>query len=80
VAADERLLRQETATSDNGDSGLVTMTAAAYSDFRRQQWQRMMMVLNDDGTQELAADNDGEGTRLSGEQRWHLAFISGNNS
>jgi hypothetical protein len=56
------------------------MTAAAYSDFRRQQWQRMMMVLNDDGTQELAADNDGEGTRLSGEQRWHLAFISGNNS
>ena len=38
------------------------------------------MVLNDDGMRELAADNDGEGTRPGGEQRWHLAFISGNNS
>jgi hypothetical protein len=40
----------------------------------------MMMVLIDNGTRELAADNDGEGTRLDGEQRQHLAFISGNNS
>ena len=46
------------------------MTAAAYGDFRGRQWQRMTMVLNDDGTQELVADNDGEGTRPGGEQRW----------
>ncbi len=40
----------------------------------------MTMVLNGDGMLELVADNDGEGTRPGGEQRWHLAFISGNNS
>jgi len=40
----------------------------------------MMMVLNDDGMRELAANDDGEGMRPGGEQRQHLAFISGNNS
>jgi hypothetical protein len=40
----------------------------------------MAVVLNDDGTQELAVDDDGEGTRPSGKQRRHPAFISGNNS
>jgi hypothetical protein len=65
---------------DGGDSGLVTMTAAAYGDFCGRQWQRMTMALIDDGTQELAADDDGEGTRPGGKQRRRLAFISGNNS
>ena len=38
------------------------------------------MALNDNGMRELAADNDREGTRPGDEQRWHLAFINGNNS
>ena len=77
----ERLRQQETATRDGGDSGLATMIAVAYGDFRRWRWQRMMMALINDGTRELAADSDGEGTRLGGEKRRRLAlFISGNNS
>ncbi len=36
------------------------------------------MVLKDDCTQELAVDDDGEGTRPGGEQRRHSAFIRGN--
>jgi len=34
----------------------------------------MKMALNDDSTQELAADYDGQGTRLSGNKDgiWHL--------
>jgi hypothetical protein len=40
----------------------------------------MTMALNDNGTQEQAADDDGEGTRPGGEQSWHSAFNSGNNS
>jgi hypothetical protein len=56
------------------------MTAAACGNFRGRQWQRMTMMLNDEGTGELAADDNGEGTRPGGNQRRHLAFISGNNS
>jgi len=56
------------------------MTAAAYGNFRGWQWRRMMMALNNGGTQDLAADDKGEGTRPGGEQRQHSAFISGNNS
>jgi len=37
------------------------------------------MVLNKDGMRELAADDDGEGTRPGGKQRRHSAFFSGNN-
>jgi hypothetical protein len=40
----------------------------------------MTMALNGDDTQELAVDDDGEGKRPGGKQRWHSAFISGNNS
>ena len=42
------------------------MTVVAYGDFRERQWQWMTMVLINDGTQELAADDDGEGTRAFG--------------
>ena len=80
MAANERLWQRETATKDGGDSGLTTMTAAACGNFRGRQWQRMTMMLNDEGTGELAADDNGEGTRPGGNQRRHLAFISGNNS
>ncbi len=43
------------------------------------------MATDDDGverrrTRLRAADDDGEETRPSGEQRRHLAFISGSNS
>jgi hypothetical protein len=37
------------------------------------------MALNDDGTRELAADDDEQGARPGGEQRRHSAFIRGNN-
>jgi len=40
----------------------------------------MTMALNNDGTRELAVDDDGEGTRPGGKQRSHSAFNSGNNS
>jgi hypothetical protein len=56
------------------------MTAAIYGDFHGWQWRRMTMALNDNSIRELAADNDGEGTRPGGEQRRHSAFISGNHS
>jgi len=36
-------------------------------------------ALNDDGTRELATDNDGQGTRPGGDQRRHSAFIRCNN-
>ena len=49
----------ETATRDGGDSGLTTMTVAAYGNCLEQRWWRMMMVLNKDSTQELAADGNG---------------------
>jgi len=65
---------------DGGDSGLATMTAASYGDFRGRRWRRMTMALNNDGTRELAADDDGEGMTPGGKKRWHSAFISGNNS
>ena len=39
------------------------MTAAAYGDFRGQEWQWMTMALINNGEQELAADNNGEGMR-----------------
>ena len=39
------------------------MTAAAYGNFHGWQWGRMTMALINNGTQELAADDDGEGTR-----------------
>jgi hypothetical protein len=50
------------------------MTAAACGNFRGRQWQRMTMMLNDDGTGELAADDNGEGTRPVGNKDgiWHL--------
>ena len=80
AAADERLQQRETAMRDGGDSRLVTMTAAAYGNFRGRRWQRITMALNIDGTRQLAADDDGQGTRPGGEQRWHSALISGNNS
>ena len=63
---------------DGGDSGLATMTAAAYGNFRGRQWRWMMMVLINNGMQELAADNDGEGTRPGGKQRRHMEFNIGN--
>ena len=69
----ERLQKRETATRDGGDSGLATMTVAAYGNFRGRQWRRMTMALINDGTQELAVDGDGEGTRPGGEQRRCLA-------
>ena len=78
---DKRLRQQETTMRDGGDSGLVTMTAAAYGDFQTRQWQRMTMTLINDGTRELGVDGDGEGIRPGGKQRRRLAlFISGNNS
>jgi len=58
---------------DGGDSRLATTTVAAYGNFRGLQWLQMTMALNDDGTRELEADDDGEGMRPGG-------FISGNNS
>jgi len=36
-------------------------------------------ALNDDGTRELATDDDGQGTRPGGDQRRHSAFIRCNN-
>ena len=68
VAANKRLRQQETAMRDGGDSGLATMTAAAYGDFCRRRWQWMMMALNNEGTRELAADDDGEGTTPGGKK------------
>ena len=58
--------RQQQEMAETGDSRLATMTVAAYSDFRGWQWQRMTMALINNGTQELAADNEGEGTRAFG--------------
>jgi hypothetical protein len=60
----ERLRQQETAMRDGRDSRLAPMTAAAYGDFPGRRWQQMTIALIDDGTQELVADNDGEGTRV----------------
>ena len=68
--SDERQRRQR----------LAMMTTVAYGNFHGRQWRRMTMALNGDGTRELVADDDGEGTRPGGEQRRHLAIISGNNS
>ena len=75
----ERLWRQETATRDGGDRGLATMTAVAYGNCRGQGCWRMTMALKDVCMQELAADDNGEGTRRGGEKRRHSAFIRGNN-
>ena len=75
----ERLRQQETATRDGEDSGLVMMTVAACGDCRGQQCWQMTMTLKENCTQELAADNNGEGMRPGGKQRRHLAFVSGNN-
>jgi hypothetical protein len=36
-------------------------------------------ALNDDGTRELATDDDGQGMRTGGDQRRHSAFIRCNN-
>ena len=58
----KRLRQRETAARDGTDSGLVTMTVAAYSDFHGRQWQRMMMALIENSTRELVADDNGEGT------------------
>jgi hypothetical protein len=36
------------------------MTAAVCGDFHGRRWRQMTMALNDNGTRELAADDDGE--------------------
>ena len=69
----ERLRQQETARRDDGDSGLATMTSAAYGNFRGRQWGLMTVALINNGTLELAADNNGEGTRA------FVIYYSGNN-
>jgi hypothetical protein len=55
------------------------MTVATSGDCHGRRWWRMAMALNDDGTRELAADDDEQGARPGGEQRRHSAFIRGNN-
>ena len=49
--------------SITGDSGLAVITETAHGDCRRRRWWPMTMALNSDGTQELATDDDGQGTR-----------------
>ena len=66
-------------TRDSKDSGLVMMTAAAIDNGGLRQLRRTAMAVDDDGMQELAADNDGQGTRPGGEQRWHSAFSNRGN-
>jgi len=61
-------------TRDSKDSGLVMMTAAATDNGGLRQLRRTAMTVDDDGMQELAADNDGQGTRPGGEQRRHSAL------
>ena len=62
-----------------GDSGLAVITEMAYSNCHGRRWWPMTMALNDDGTRELATDDDGQGTRPGGDQRRHSAFIRCNN-
>ena len=47
------------------------------NDSRGRRWWRMTMALNDNGTRELVAEDDGQGTRLGGEQRRHSTFDRG---
>jgi len=68
-----------TVHSFTGDSGLAVITETAYGDCRGRRWRPMTMALNNDGTRELATDDDGQGTRPGGDQRRHSAFIRCNN-
>ena len=63
--SDKRRRRQPISVNDCGGLRRLPRTAIA--------------TLIDNGTQELVADNDGEGMSPGSEQRWCLAFnISGN--
>lgn len=66
-------------TRDCKDSGLVMMTAAATDNGGLRQLRRTAMMVDDNGMQELAADNDGQGTRPGGEQRRHSALSNRGN-
>jgi hypothetical protein len=64
--------------SEEDGSGKNAAQSETASSSRRPR-RRMTMVLNDDGMQELAMDNDGQVTRPGGDQRRHLAYIRCNN-
>ena len=66
AAADDKLEGRQPLMRDCEDSGLATMTAAAYSNFRGRRWRWMTMALNNDGTRVLMADDNGEETRPGG--------------
>jgi hypothetical protein len=65
------------ATSEEDGSGKNAARSETASSSRRPR--HMTMALNDDGTRELATDDDGQGTRPGGDQRRHSAFIACNN-
>ena len=80
------------ATGDDGDddddgdgdsamgSGAMGYDDDDNGDGRRRQRRRCDgQALKDDGTRELATDDDGQGTRPGGDQRRHSAFIRCNN-
>ena len=73
--------RQQQDTTYNRDSGLTTLTAAVAannSGLRQlwwQHWQRMTMAMDNNGMQELATDDNGQGTRPGDEQRRHYGGL-----
>ncbi len=79
-ARDDGNERQQQETTDGGDSRLGMRTAVAAANNGGSRWlRRTTMGMDNDSTQELATNNNGQGIRLGGKQKWHLAFITGNN-
>jgi hypothetical protein len=67
MADGEKKWQQETVVRDTEGGGVAMMAVADDNGDGRGQWQRTTMAMDDNGTQDWAADYNGEGTMVARE-------------